>query len=110
QLAAKEARTAWQAGQLDLLVWVTAGSRVEILTAYARAIAEITGSDPADPEQGAREFLAWLRPGGGGGAVRWLIVLDGLVDPDDLRGLWPPDRPVGRTLVTTWRRDLAREG
>ncbi|MDH6137489.1 hypothetical protein P3T37_006922 [Kitasatospora sp. MAA4] len=110
QLAANEARTAWQAGQLDLLVWVAAGSRAAILTAYARAIAEITGSDPADPEQGAREFLAWLRPGGAGEAVRWLIVLDGPVDPDDLRGLWPPDQPVGRTLVTTWRRDLAREG
>ncbi|WP_330328328.1 tetratricopeptide repeat protein [Streptomyces sp. NBC_00536] len=110
QLAANEARTAWQAGQLDLLVWVAAGSRAAILTAYAQAIAEITGSDPADPEQGAREFLAWLRPGGAGETVRRLIVLDGLVDPDDLRGLWPPDQPEGRTLVTTWRRDLAREG
>ncbi|MFB7619135.1 NB-ARC domain-containing protein [Kitasatospora sp. NPDC056181] len=110
QLAANEARTAWQAGQLDLLVWVTAGSRAAILTAYAQAIAEITGRDPADPEQGAREFLAWLRPGGAGETVRRLIVLDGLFDPDDLRGLWPPDQPVGRTLVTTWRRDLAREG
>ncbi|MFF4325862.1 tetratricopeptide repeat protein [Streptomyces sp. NPDC001591] len=110
QLAASEARTAWRAGQLDLLVWVSAVSRVEILTAYARALAEVTGDDPADPEQGAREFLAWLRPGGGGEAVRWLIVLDGLVDPDDLHGLWPPDQPVGRTLVTTWRRDSAREG
>ncbi|MBP0454866.1 tetratricopeptide repeat protein [Kitasatospora sp. RG8] len=110
QLAANEARAAWQAGQLDLLVWVTAGSRAAILTAYAQAIAEITGRDPADPEQGAREFLAWLRPGGAGETVRRLIVLDGLFDPDDLRGLWPPDQPVGRTLVTTWRRDLAREG
>ncbi|MFD0275180.1 tetratricopeptide repeat protein [Kitasatospora sp. NPDC127111] len=110
QLAANEARTAWRAGQLDLLVWVTAGSRAAVLAAYARAIAEITGSDPADPEQGAQEFLAWLRPGGAGETVRRLIVLDGLVDPDDLRGLWPPDRPVGRTLVTTWRRDVAREG
>ncbi|WP_051711435.1 hypothetical protein [Streptomyces sp. NRRL S-350] len=110
QLAVHEARTAWQAGELDLLVWVTAGSRAAILAAYARAIAEITGSEPADPEQGAREFLAWLRPGGAGETVRRLIVLDGLVDPDDLRGLWPPDQPAGRTLVTTWRRDLAREG
>ncbi|GAA2781180.1 hypothetical protein GCM10010441_02550 [Kitasatospora paracochleata] len=110
QLAASEARTAWQAGQLDLLVWITADSRAAILTAYARAITEITGRDLADPEQGAREFLAWLRPGGAGETVRRLIVLDGLVDPDDLRGLWPPDHPVGRTLVTTWRRDAAREG
>ncbi|MFB7665323.1 tetratricopeptide repeat protein [Kitasatospora sp. NPDC056138] len=110
QLAANEARTAWEAGQLDLLVWVTADSRAAILTAYAQAIAEISGGDPADPEQGAREFLAWLRPGGAGATVRRLIVLDGLVDPDDLRGLWPPDQPVGQTLVTTWRRDLAREG
>ncbi|MER5638092.1 NB-ARC domain-containing protein [Kitasatospora sp. NPDC002227] len=110
QLAAHEARTAWQAGQIDLLVWVAADSRAAILTTYAQAIAEITGRDPADPEQGAREFLAWLRPGGAGATVRRLIVLDGLVDPDDLRGLWPSDRPAGRTLVTTWRRDVAREG
>ncbi|MEV6977472.1 tetratricopeptide repeat protein [Kitasatospora sp. NPDC093806] len=110
QLAADEARTAWQAGQLDLLVWVAADSRAAVLTAYARAITEITGRDPADPEQDAREFLAWLRPGGTGEAVRRLIVLDGPVDPDDLRGLWPPDHPAGRTLVTTWRRDLVREG
>ncbi|MFF1902750.1 NB-ARC domain-containing protein [Kitasatospora sp. NPDC058218] len=110
QLAAHEARTAWAGGQLDLLVWVTATSRAAVLAAYTQAFADITGSEPGDPEQGAREFLTWLRPVGAGRPVRWLIALDDLRDPDDLRGLWPPDRPDGRTLVTTWRRDVAREG
>ncbi|MFF2043574.1 hypothetical protein ACFVVX_24465 [Kitasatospora sp. NPDC058170] len=109
QLAVHEARTAWQQGRLDLLVWVAADSRAAILAAYARTMAELNGTEPGDPEPGARDFLAWLRPGGAGRAVRWMVVLDGLVDPDDLRGLWPPDRPQGRTLITSWRRDVARE-
>ncbi len=110
QLAAQIARTAWNEGRVDLLVWVTATDRAAILAAYAQAVAELTGADTADPEQAAREFLAWLRPGAVGRPCRWLIVLDGLADPDDLRGLWPPDHAQGRTVVTTWRRDLARTG
>ncbi|MFE4397977.1 MULTISPECIES: tetratricopeptide repeat protein [Streptomycetaceae] len=110
QLAAYEARTAWQQGRLDLLVWAAAGSRAAILAAYARTMAELNGTEPGDAELGAREFLAWLRPGGAGQTVRWMIVLDGLADPEDLRGLWPPDDPHGRTVITSWRRDVAREG
>ncbi|MDX3534174.1 tetratricopeptide repeat protein [Streptomyces sp. MB09-01] len=110
QQAAHLARTAWAEGRLDLLVWVTATGREAVLAGYAQAIAEITGSDGASPEQAAQAFLAWLRPGAGSPRRRWLVVLDGVSDPDDVRGLWPPEHPDGQTLVTTRRRDIARPG
>ncbi|MGW7605239.1 tetratricopeptide repeat protein [Streptomyces antimycoticus] len=55
-------------------------------------------------------LLAWLTPKAGARPCRWLIVLDDVADPDDLRGLWPPASPYGRTLVTTRRRDAALTG
>ncbi|MFE4637636.1 tetratricopeptide repeat protein [Streptomyces sp. NPDC056773] len=105
QLAADHARRAWADGQLDLLVWVTAATRQAVIDAYAHAAADILHTDPADPERAARAFLAWLEPAPG--RPRWLIVLDDVADPGDLRDLWPPARPGGRTLVTTRRRDAA---
>ncbi|MCX5123284.1 tetratricopeptide repeat protein [Streptomyces sp. NBC_00347] len=105
QLAADHARHAWGNGELDLLVWVTAATRQAVIDAYARAAADILHTDPADPERAAQAFLAWLEPAPG--RPRWLIVLDDVADPADLRDLWPPAHPRGRTLVTTRRRDAA---
>ncbi|MEU3743256.1 tetratricopeptide repeat protein [Streptomyces sp. NPDC032198] len=111
QLAAHHARTAWQAGRVDLLVWVTAATREAIITSYATAGTIVLGADPDRPEQAAEEFLAWLEPkpspiGSGSTGCRWMVVLDDLIDPADLRSLWPPaDNPLGQTLVTTRRRD-----
>ncbi|WP_369253773.1 NB-ARC domain-containing protein [Streptomyces sp. R35] len=110
QLAADYARTAWQDGSLDVLVWVTASARSPIVTGYAQAGAELCQADPDDPEQAAQAFLAWLTPKARAKPCRWLIVLDDIADPDDLRGLWPPTSPHGRTLVTTRRRDAALTG
>ncbi|WAX79577.1 tetratricopeptide repeat protein [Streptomyces sp. KMM 9044] len=111
QLAADYARTAWNddspAGGLDVLVWVTASARSPIVTGYAQAGIELCRADPGDVEQAARAFLAWLTPKAAAKPCRWLIVLDDVADPDDLKGLWPPDSPHGRTLVTTRRRDAA---
>ncbi|WP_307671846.1 tetratricopeptide repeat protein [Streptomyces sp. V4I2] len=111
QLAADYARTAWNddsaAGGLDVLVWVTASTRSPVVTGYAQAGVELCRADPNDPEQAARSFLAWLTPKATAKPCRWLIVLDDVTDPDDLKGLWPPDSPHGRTLVTTRRRDAA---
>ncbi|MFJ3861550.1 tetratricopeptide repeat protein [Streptomyces sp. NPDC090085] len=111
QLAADYARTAWNntstAGGLDVLVWVTASARSPIVTGYAQAGVELCRADPGDVEQAARAFLAWLTPKAGAKPCRWLIVLDDVTDPDDIKGLWPPDSPHGRTLVTTRRRDAA---
>ncbi|MFF3676268.1 tetratricopeptide repeat protein [Streptomyces sp. NPDC002120] len=107
QLAAAHARYAWENGEVDLLVWVTAASREAVIDAYAQAAADILRADPANPERAATAFLAWLEPKPTPQAPRWLIVLDDVADPGDLRGLWPPAR-TGRTLVTTRRRDAAR--
>ncbi|UUU35792.1 tetratricopeptide repeat protein [Streptomyces sp. CA-210063] len=110
QLAADYARTSWEAGGLDILVWITASDRLSVVTNYAQAGVELCQGDPENPESAARTFLAWLAPKGGHRASRWLIVLDDVADPDHLRGLWPPASPYGRTLVTTRRRDAALSG
>ncbi len=116
QLAADYAHWAWNQGDrdgkggLDVLVWVTAGSRLTIVDRYAQAGRELCRGDPDDAEEAARAFLAWLMPRSTGRQCRWLVVLDDVADPDDLRGLWPPANPYGRTLVTTRRRDAALTG
>ncbi len=111
QLAAAYARAAWedssQAGGLDVLVWVTAGSRQAVVERYAQAGVELCRADPGDPQTAARTFLAWLAPKARTRRCRWLVVLDDVADPDDLRELWPPASPHGRVLVTTRRWDAA---
>lgn len=106
QLAAHYARRSVRAGVVELLVWVTATSREAIVTGYAQAGIEVAGVDPADPQQAAARFVSWLETTD----RRWLLVLDDLADPADLRGLWPPPNPTGRVVVTTRRRDAALTG
>ena len=103
QLAAHYARRKWSARQLDLLVWVTAGNRDAIISAYARAGRQVVGADGSDPVTAAAEFLTWLETTD----RHWLVVLDDLADPGDLSGLWPPRHSAGQTIVTTRRRDAA---
>ena len=106
QLAAAYARATWQGGSVDLLAWVIAGSRDAVVAAYAQAGVEVAGADPGDPQQAAGRFLTWLETT----ERRWLLVLDDLADPADLRGLWPPASAHGRVLVTTRRRDAVLSG
>ncbi len=110
QLAAHHARAWFQAGRLDLLVWVTAATPAAVVSGYAQAAVEVLGADPGDPEHAARQFLAWLEPAPDREPCRWLVVLDDLADPADLRGQWPPASPHGRTLITTRRRDAVLTG
>jgi len=106
QLAAAYARAAWQARTMDLLMWVTASSRAGVLAAYAQAGALVASAKAGDPEQAAARFLAWLETT----SRSWLVVLDDLANPADLRGLWPPASNHGRVLVTTRRRDAVLAG
>ncbi|MEV4613085.1 tetratricopeptide repeat protein [Kitasatospora sp. NPDC049258] len=110
QLAAHHARRAWAAGRLDLLVWITATTRESITDAYAQAAVEVLGADPADRRRAVQALLAWLEHKPSAAPCRWLVVLDDIADLADLRGLWPPDNPHGRTLATTRRRDAALTG
>jgi NB-ARC domain-containing protein/tetratricopeptide repeat protein len=106
QLAADLAEGMWAAGQVDLLVWVTAGSREAIMSSYARVAADLTGIEDADPGDGARRLLEWLASTSG----RWLVVLDDVQSPGDLRELWPPSSQTGLVVVTTRRQDAALRG
>ncbi|MFF4693493.1 FxSxx-COOH system tetratricopeptide repeat protein [Streptomyces sp. NPDC001307] len=110
QLAADYARTAWDSGEVDVLVWINASSRSAITAGYAQAGVEVLAADPGDPEQAARAFLAWLEPKTGQKPCRWLVVLDDLADPAEMRGWWPPTSRHGRALVTTRRREAALTG
>ncbi|MGX6608286.1 tetratricopeptide repeat protein [Micromonosporaceae bacterium Da 78-11] len=104
QLAAGLAHRCWDTRAVDLLIWVTASSRSRVLTTYAQAALDLTGFEDPDPEQAAARLLGWLASTD----KRWLIVLDDLTDPGVLRTLWPPvQTPVGRTVVTTRRRDAS---
>ncbi len=102
QLAAAFARRLWVSGELDLLVWVSAASREAVVTGYAQTSTDLVlGPDGENPDHAATRFLAWLESTDS----RWLIVMDDLSTAADVRGLWPPDRQTGRTVVTTRRRD-----
>ncbi|WP_086786088.1 tetratricopeptide repeat protein [Streptomyces caniscabiei] len=112
QLAAHYARSSMQAGELDVLVWVSASSRPSVIAAYAQAADELLALGPGDSERSAQAFLTWLepRPQGAEQTCRWLVVLDDVADPADLTGLWPPKNPRGCTVITTRRRDAAVPG
>jgi hypothetical protein len=106
QLAVDYAEQLWATDQLDLLMWITASSRDAIVSEYARLIAKLIGVVNNDPERAAQEALAWLAST----SARWLIVLDDVQSPGNLRDLWPPATPTGRVVVTTRRRDAALSG
>ena len=96
QLAAYLAESLWKARELELLVWITATSRAAILAGYASAAVAAMGVDAAgDAESLATRFVGWLAETD----RSWMVVLDGLVSPWDLDGLWPTG-PTGRTLIT----------
>ncbi|WP_386162835.1 tetratricopeptide repeat protein [Streptosporangium vulgare] len=106
QLAAAYARRTWEQREVGVLVWVSATSRSQILAAYAQAATELgLPTDPGDVEQAARRFLTWAQTT----PTAWLVVLDDVQDPADVRELWPSGA-VGRVVVTTRRRDAALAG
>ncbi|GAA0946620.1 hypothetical protein GCM10009554_42710 [Kribbella koreensis] len=87
---------------VDLTVWAPAGKRVDIVTAYAAAAAQVGIGDPADPDETAHKFLDWLDITD----ARWLVVLDNVTDAKAVAGLWPVPRPgTGQVIGTTSRTD-----
>ncbi|WP_155370754.1 FxSxx-COOH system tetratricopeptide repeat protein [Catellatospora vulcania] len=102
QLAADLARRLWDRDALDLLVWASALSRDSVVSAYAQTGTDLAiGPDGEEPERTVARFMSWLART----ERRWLIVLDDVTNPADIRDLWPPERPNGRVVVTTRRRD-----
>ncbi|MGW3669434.1 tetratricopeptide repeat protein [Streptomyces sp. NPDC005141] len=109
QLAACYARDAWTAGHVDLLLWINAGDPVGIETAYTQAAVRLLGPGSVG-NQPVDALLTWLEPTTRPQPWRWLIILDDVVHPDHLQGLWPPSSPHGLTLITTRRQDAALAG
>jgi len=103
QLAAAYARS-W-ADRVDVVVWVTAATRDAVIATYAHAAVQVGVAAGGDGERAAVGFLGWLQST----ARSWLIVLDDVADPVDLRGLWPTG-PQGWTVITTRRRDAMFAG
>jgi DNA-binding SARP family transcriptional activator len=90
-------------------VWVAASSTSSVIAAYADAADAVQRVDSSRPEKDrARQFLAWLASA----TAPWIVVLDDVADPADLRGWWPPESRHGLVLATTQRRvaELSGEG
>ncbi len=102
QLAAWYARHTLDTRRADLIVWVLAGSEDQIITTYAHAAVRLAlpSARDADPAEAAAAFCEWLHSTD----RRWLIVLDDITDPAQLRRWWPADSPSGVTLATTRQR------
>ncbi|MQM24618.1 NB-ARC domain-containing protein [Glycomyces albidus] len=107
QLAAAFAKQEWNRGSIKLLIWADATNTETITAAFAEAGVRICGADPSDSFNASRSFLTWLSSSR---VEPWLLVLDGLTDPTDMSGFWPPTSKQGLTLVTTRRRDAALDG
>lgn len=103
QLAACLARRLLDSGRADPVVWITASSRQSVVDLYARALTEVLGIGGGTAEHDATRFLDWLASTD----QSWLIVLDDLISPDIMSGLWPRASSAGRVLVTTQRRDAS---
>jgi tetratricopeptide (TPR) repeat protein len=97
QIAARIAEWLWQSHAIDALIWISATSRMSVLSGFVQASVAATGIEPTGTaESVAARFSSWLGETGRG----WLVVLDDLQETTDLDGLWP-EGPAGRLLVTT---------
>jgi tetratricopeptide (TPR) repeat protein len=96
QLALSFAHSLWQAGAVDLVIWLTATNRAQVLSGYVEAAAALGIQLSGEAESVSGRFLGWLRD-----TTRpWLVVIDDLTDPMAIQGLWPRG-PSGRVLITT---------
>jgi tetratricopeptide (TPR) repeat protein len=105
QLAVGFAHAMWSARAVDLLVWVSAGSRASVVGGYAQAAADLDLLTSAEAfeltaDTIAQRFLSWLQRTG----RRWAVMLDGVASPAELDGLWPQG-PAGQVVVTSRLRE-----
>jgi GTPase SAR1 family protein len=103
QIVAQYIHPLWQDPAIDLSVWIAAVDRDAIVTSYAQAAYAVGQAADNGPATAARALLNWLSTTD----RRWVVMLDDLQDPDDIKGWWPPRVTTGHTLVTTRRRDAA---
>ncbi len=95
QVAASYARSLRAAEPAVVLAWVSATSRASVLSTYGEAAVALGLWAAGDAEAAAARLLRWLRET----SQPWLVVLDDVVAPAVMDGLWPQG-PAGRTLAT----------
>ncbi|MEU4446954.1 tetratricopeptide repeat protein [Actinosynnema sp. NPDC050801] len=113
QLAARHAWQTWPDTSVDVAVWVSALSRDAVVTAYAdAAVRVLVEQDPRIADRSSDEAAGLFREWLAATSRRWLVVLDDVQDPGDLRGLEPPASQGGQVVITSRLRDraLARGG
>jgi len=93
--AAHLATSLQRSGDVTLVAWVDASSRMSLLDGLAAAAAQAGLDAEGGAEAVARRFASWL----GRTTLPWLVVLDDLRDAGDLAGLWPAG-PAGITVVS----------
>ncbi len=96
QLAVAFAHSLWQAAAVDLVIWISATSRAQVLSGYAEAAAALGVQLSGEAESVAARFLSWLREF----PRPWLVVVDDLTDAAFMTRLWPQGQS-GRVLITT---------
>ncbi|MET9626160.1 tetratricopeptide repeat protein [Lentzea sp. NPDC006480] len=119
QIAAEFARSLWDAGELDLLVWITASRSCG---AYADSEGVVAQELITPPHQVTSDLSALASrlfgPGEDGGhqqmlewcattAKRWLIVVDGVSSVEEIANCLPAPTSCGGTVITTRHADRA---
>jgi hypothetical protein len=98
QLAAAYARHVWENDEADMVVWVTASSQAGIMAAYATVAQRLAlAIDSQGAEEAAERFLEWAQAT----SVPWLVILDDVQEPADVRELWLAPNGANRVLATT---------
>jgi tetratricopeptide (TPR) repeat protein len=96
QFALSFAQSLWQAGAVDVVIWLTATSQASVLSGYAEAAAALEIQLSGDAESASARLLGWLRDT----PRPWLVVLDDLTAAAAGERLRPAG-PAGRVLITT---------
>ena len=91
QLAVEFAHNLWNGKLIEVLVWVTASHREQVVTGFAQAANTVDASNPGEEaEAAAARFISWGAHPAAVGAI-----IDDLADVADLDDLWPTARQGG---------------
>jgi tetratricopeptide (TPR) repeat protein len=97
QLAVDFTHALWNSRAVEVIVWVSGGSREAVVTGYAQAATMVGAADQGDDaETAAAKFASWLAHT----RQPWALIADDVADTRNLDGLWPGG-PAGRVVITT---------
>ncbi|WP_156765321.1 tetratricopeptide repeat protein [Mycobacterium sp. 1245852.3] len=106
QLAAAFVHRLWEAKKVDVAVWLTGSSRESVAAGYSAAAERVLGLSGVNADEAAKRFLEWLSQT----SSRWVVVIDDVVEPSRMDGLWPSKSKTGMTIATSHHRGVAMVG